>query len=105
MSSTIFTVLKLRLLSSVDWQRFLNNRIISSKAVLRTSSLASDHLYSAVLDFSHKLITCDCSVLKEHLKKVTEQFPDDVEAWIELGSILEQGDLQVCHFEANVLSI
>jgi len=33
--------------------------------------------------------------LKEHLKKVTDQFPDDVEAWIELGSILEQGDLQV----------
>lgn len=31
---------------------------------------------------------------KSHLKKVTEQFPDDVEAWIELAQILEQNDLQ-----------
>lgn len=30
---------------------------------------------------------------KNHLKKVTEQFPDDVEAWIELAQILEQNDL------------
>lgn len=28
-----------------------------------------------------------------HLKKVTEQFPEDVEAWIELAQILEQTDL------------
>ena len=32
---------------------------------------------------------------KAHLKKVTEQFPDDVEAWIELAQILEQTDIQV----------
>lgn len=31
---------------------------------------------------------------KNHLKKVTEQVPDDVEAWIELAQILEQNDLQ-----------
>ncbi|XP_052800523.1 RNA polymerase-associated protein CTR9 homolog isoform X2 [Mya arenaria] len=31
---------------------------------------------------------------KAHLKKVTEQFPDDVEAWIELAQILEQTDVQ-----------
>ncbi|XP_076339000.1 RNA polymerase-associated protein Ctr9 [Tachypleus tridentatus] len=31
---------------------------------------------------------------KSHLKKVTEQFPDDVEAWIELAQILEQLDIQ-----------
>lgn len=30
-----------------------------------------------------------------HLKKVTEQYPDDVEAWIELAQILEQTDIQV----------
>ena len=30
-----------------------------------------------------------------HLKKVTEQFPDDVEAWIELGGILEHADVTV----------
>lgn len=29
------------------------------------------------------------------LKKVTEQYPDDVEAWIELAQILEQTDIQV----------
>lgn len=29
-----------------------------------------------------------------HLKKVTEQYPDDVEAWIELAQILEQTDIQ-----------
>jgi len=29
------------------------------------------------------------------LKKVTEQFPDDVEAWIELAQILERNDVQV----------
>lgn len=33
-------------------------------------------------------------IAKTHLKKVTEQFPDDVEAWIELAQILEQSDLQ-----------
>ena len=33
-------------------------------------------------------------VAKEHLKKVTEQFSDDVEAWIELAGILEQTDVQ-----------
>ena len=27
------------------------------------------------------------------MKKVTEQFPEDVEAWIELAQILEQNDL------------
>ena len=27
---------------------------------------------------------------------MTEQFPDDVEAWIELAGILEQSDVQVC---------
>lgn len=30
---------------------------------------------------------------KQHLRKVTEQFPDDVEAWIELAQILEQTDV------------
>lgn len=33
-------------------------------------------------------------IAKTHLKKVTEQFPDDIEAWIELAQILEQNDLQ-----------
>ncbi|KAL4716189.1 hypothetical protein ACJJTC_013966 [Scirpophaga incertulas] len=33
-------------------------------------------------------------IARQHLKKVTEQFPDDVEAWIELAQILEQNDLQ-----------
>lgn len=32
-------------------------------------------------------------IAKNHLRKVTEQFPDDVEAWIELAQILEQSDL------------
>ncbi|GAB6031101.1 protein required for normal CLN1 and CLN2 G1 cyclin expression [Chamberlinius hualienensis] len=33
-------------------------------------------------------------IAKAHLKKVTEQFPDDVEAWIELAQILEQSNVQ-----------
>ena len=33
-------------------------------------------------------------IAKNHLKKVTEQLPDDVEAWIELAQILEQSDLK-----------
>lgn len=33
-------------------------------------------------------------IAKNHLRKVTEHFPDDVEAWIELAQILEQSDLQ-----------
>ena len=36
-----------------------------------------------------------CLRLQQHLKKVTEQFPDDVEAWIELAQILERNDVQV----------
>eukprot|EP00118_Oscarella_pearsei_P009930 m.58713 g.58713 ORF g.58713 m.58713 type:complete len:1092 (+) comp34825_c0_seq5:588-3863(+) len=31
---------------------------------------------------------------KEYLRKVTEQFPDDVEAWIELAGVLDQSDVQ-----------
>ncbi|KAK3734151.1 hypothetical protein QZH41_017122 [Actinostola sp. cb2023] len=31
---------------------------------------------------------------RDHLRKVTEQYPDDVEAWIELAGILEQSDVQ-----------
>ncbi len=34
------------------------------------------------------------NVARNHLKKVTEQFSDDVEAWIELAQILEQNDPQ-----------
>ena len=30
------------------------------------------------------------------MKKVTEQFPDDVEAWIELAGILEENNITVC---------
>ncbi|CAL1547876.1 unnamed protein product [Lymnaea stagnalis] len=33
-------------------------------------------------------------IAKQHMKKVTEQFPDDVEAWIELAQIMEQTDVQ-----------
>ena len=29
------------------------------------------------------------------MKKVTEQFPDDVEAWIELAGILEENNVTV----------
>ena len=32
---------------------------------------------------------------QDHLKKVTEETPDDVEALIELASILEQMDIPV----------
>ena len=32
---------------------------------------------------------------KNLLKKVTDEFPDDVEAWIELGAVLEATDTQV----------
>ena len=38
---------------------------------------------------------------QQHLKKVTEQFADDVEAWIELAQILEQTDVQVCNVLAS----
>lgn len=31
---------------------------------------------------------------KQHFRKVTELFPDDVEAWIELAQILESTDVQ-----------
>ncbi|XP_067928007.1 RNA polymerase-associated protein CTR9 homolog [Watersipora subatra] len=31
---------------------------------------------------------------KQHLRKVTDQYPDDVEAWIELAQILESNDVQ-----------
>jgi len=39
--------------------------------------------------------SCRRFLLQQHLKKVTEQFPDDVEAWIELAQILERSDVQV----------
>ena len=36
-------------------------------------------------------------IAKTHLKKVTDEFPDDVEAWIELGAVLEASDTQVVY--------
>lgn len=37
-----------------------------------------------------------CSVAsQDYLKKVTTEFPDDVEAWIELAGIVEQIDTGV----------
>ncbi|XP_046852275.1 RNA polymerase-associated protein CTR9 homolog isoform X2 [Xenia sp. Carnegie-2017] len=45
-------------------------------------------LYSSSDDMEKK------ETAKSHLKKVTEQYPDDVEAWIELAGILEQTDVQ-----------
>lgn len=45
-------------------------------------------LYSTSTDLEKR------ETAKNHLKKVTEQYPDDVEAWIELAGILEQSDVQ-----------
>nr|XP_058951726.1 RNA polymerase-associated protein CTR9 homolog isoform X1 [Pocillopora verrucosa] len=45
-------------------------------------------LYSTSTDLEKR------ETAKNHLKKVTEQYPDDVEAWIELAGILEQTDVQ-----------
>ena len=36
-----------------------------------------------------------CLDLQQHMKKVLDLAPDDVEAWIELAQILEQTDVQV----------
>ncbi|XP_050409526.1 RNA polymerase-associated protein CTR9 homolog [Patella vulgata] len=44
--------------------------------------------------YSNSLEADKRDTAKQHLKKVTEQFPDDVEAWIELAQILEQTDVQ-----------
>ena len=40
------------------------------------------------------IISLVLQVAENHLRKVTEQFSEDVEAWIELAQILEQTDLQ-----------
>ena len=45
--------------------------------------------------YANSTSTTKKDTAKAHLKKVTEQFPDDVEAWIELAQILEQTDIQV----------
>ena len=45
--------------------------------------------------YANSVSTTKKDTAKAHLKKVTEQFPDDVEAWIELAQILEQTDIQV----------
>ena len=36
------------------------------------------------------------------MKKVTEEFPDDVEAWIELAAILEKSDVAVSACQSSV---
>lgn len=45
--------------------------------------------------FGHPLINLFSFPIYSNILKVTEQFPDDVEAWIELAQILEQTDVQV----------
>ena len=40
-------------------------------------------------------------IAKSHLKKVTDQFTDDVESWLMLSDILWQSDLQAS-LNANV---
>ncbi|XP_068143351.1 RNA polymerase-associated protein CTR9 homolog [Drosophila tropicalis] len=44
--------------------------------------------------YAHSNSQTKRDMAKTHLKKVTEQFPEDIEAWIELAQILEQNDLQ-----------
>lgn len=44
--------------------------------------------------YAHSTSTEKKEMAKKHLKKVTEEFPDDVEAWIELGGILESNDVE-----------
>lgn len=48
------------------------------------------------------LLTWYPMLIQQHLRKVTEQYPDDVEAWIELAQILESNDVQV-RFTINLL--
>lgn len=53
---------------------------------------------AATFNFNSLLLECfsfSSLLFQGHLKKVTEQYPDDVEAWIELAQILEQTDIQV----------
>lgn len=51
-------------------------------------------MYTFICAFVNQRIKAVFPPLKGHLKKVTEQYPDDVEAWIELAQILEQTDIQ-----------
>merc|ERR1712088_23488 len=43
-------------------------------------------------------------IAKSHLKKVTDHFKDDVEAWVELAQILAQNDLQAS-LSANMTAL
>ena len=43
-------------------------------------------------------------IAKSHLKKVTDHFNDDVEAWVELAQILAQNDLPAS-LSANMTAI
>lgn len=52
-------------------------------------------LWSLLQQFLYPQRSLFSAVSQGHLKKVTEQYPDDVEAWIELAQILEQTDIQV----------
>ena len=36
---------------------------------------------------------------------MTEEYPDDVEAWIELAGILEQSDVQVRQLYSHILDL
>lgn len=72
-----------RMFSFAEWCIFLMLRLIPSLIFFKQICVSTKrhHFFS--------------TVFQGHLKKVTEQYPDDVEAWIELAQILEQTDIQV----------
>lgn len=67
--------------------------MVSSVKVLKSVPLL--FLWGLLQQFLYPQRSLFSAVSQGHLKKVTEQYPDDVEAWIELAQILEQTDIQV----------
>ena len=45
--------------------------------------------------YANSKVASQVAQAKKLLEKVTQQYPDDVEAWIELASILEATDVSV----------
>ena len=59
------------------------------------AKVCSEGTQCVLKSFHVPLLYSTDDVFQQHLRKVTEQYPDDVEAWIELAQILDSSDVQV----------
>lgn len=114
--STVFTIILLLLSTMGQFAVYVYSQSLSTPILADKLNVVSNCILQAILCFEKVLssqpnnyetlkilgslyanskVPSQLVEAKKLLEKVTQQYPDDVEAWIELASILEATDIPV----------